>query len=341
MQKKTFARLALASACALTALGAQAQASSAVNVYGLIDVSLSSIKARGATTRVTSVDNGNMTTSFWGISGTEDLGNGWSAGFKLEGFFRADTGQTGRFTIAGTDDAMFSRNAHVSVSSKSLGTLTLGRQAPALFVQSLLYNAFGDSFGYSPTIRHYYTSGTVTGDSGWNDAIGYSSPSFGGFRFGVASALGEDGTDGSNVGVNASYSSGPFSIAVAFQDVEKDGTTTNAASVVDDTESYQLAGSYDFGVAKVFAQYGQVDNQTTGNEYKISGIGARVPVGSGAFVAQYGKLNKKTGNDVDTLSVGYLHNLSKRTEVYATAMRDKEDTLSTGTHYSLGIRHKF
>jgi len=47
------------------------------------------------------------------------------------------------------------------------------------------------------------------------------------------------------------------------------------------------------------------------------------------------------GADRTTLSVGYLHNLSKRTELYAVLMHDKVDGLSSGGGYSLGIRHRF
>jgi predicted porin len=58
-------------------------------------------------------------------------------------------------------------------------------------------------------------------------------------------------------------------------------------------------------------------------------------------VAQYGSLSPDTGADRDTLSIGYLHKLSKRTELYAVAMRDKIEDLSSGRAYSLGIRHRF
>jgi predicted porin len=84
-----------------------------------------------------------------------------------------------------------------------------------------------------------------------------------------------------------------------------------------------------------------VDNDTTGNDYTISGVGARVPLGAGAVIAQYGQIDPQTGADRDTLSVGYLHNLSKRTELYAVAMHDKIEGLSSGGGYSFGIRHRF
>ncbi len=319
--------LATGTLLATLALGAQAQSS--VNVYGLMDLSVGSTKAPGGTA-TTAVDSGKLTTSYYGFGGREDLGGGLAATFRIEGFLRAASGDAGRFT----GDPQFSRTASVGLSSARLGSVTLGRNTTALFVSTLGFNAFGDSFGYSPSIRHYFTSGTATGDSGWSDSIAYNSPTWGGFKTGamVTSKTG----NGSNWSVNLGYGAGPLAISLVHQQVKKDG-----AAAVADTDTTQLGASYDFGVAKAFLQLGQVDNITTGNDYTISGVGARVPLGAGAVIAQYGQISPQTGADRHTLSVGYLHSLSRRTELYAVTMHDKIDGLSSGGGYSLGIRHRF
>lgn len=324
---KALPPLATAALLATLALGAQAQSS--VNVYGLMDLSVGSTQAPGGTA-TTAVDSGKMTTSYYGFGGREDLGGGLAATFRIEGFLRAASGDAGRFN----GDPQFSRTASVGLSSARLGSLTLGRNTTALFVSTLGFNAFGDSFGYSPSIRHYFTSGTTTGDSGWSDSIAYNSPVWGGFKAGamVTSKTG----NGGNWSVNLGYGAGPLAVSLVHQQVKKDGT-----AAVADTDTTQLGASYDFGVAKAFLQLGQVDNDTTGNDYTISGVGARVPLGAGAVIAQYGQIAPQTGADRHTLSVGYLHNLSKRTELYAVAMHDKIDGLSSGGGYSLGIRHRF
>lgn len=322
----------VAALLAVTALGAHAQ--SAVTAYGLVDLSLGSTKAPGGIAQ-TGVDSGKLTTSYFGFRGSEDLGGSLSAVFKLEGFLRADTGESGRFT----GDALFSRNASVGLSSKDLGTITLGRNTTPLFVSTLSFNAFGDSFGYSPSIRHYFSNGTVTGDSGWSNSAVYASPTFSGFKFGLAAATkgGDNGnSNGGNWGADVGYASGPLSAAFVFQDVKKDGVTAVA-----DTRTWQLNGAYDFGVAKTFLQLGEVESDTVPNTHRIAGVGARVPVGAGAVLAQWGRLSPHTGADRNTLSLGYIHNLSKRTELYAVAMHDKMDNISAGRSYSLGIRHRF
>jgi predicted porin len=324
---KALRPLATATLLATLALGAQAQSS--VNVYGLMDLSVGSTQAPGGTA-TTAVDSGKMTTSYYGFGGREDLGGGLAATFRIEGFLRAASGDAGRFN----GDPQFSRTASVGLGSARLGSLTLGRNTTALFVSTLGFNAFGDSFGYSPSIRHYFTSGTTTGDSGWSDSIAYNSPTWDGFKAGamVTSKTG----NGGNWSVNLGYGAGPLAVSLVHQQVKKDG-----AAAVADTDTTQLGASYDFGVAKAFLQLGQVDNTTTSNDHKITGLGARVPLGAGAVIAQYGQISPQTGADRNTLSVGYLHNLSKRTELYAVAMHDKIDGLPSGGGYSLGVRHRF
>ena len=326
---KNSIRLATASLFAFAALGAQAQSN--VTVFGLMDLSVGSTKAPGGIAN-RDVDSGKMTTSYFGLRGSEDLGGGLSAVFRLEHFLRADTGEAGRFN----GDSFWSRTASVGLSHKDYGTLTLGRNTTPLFVATINFNPFGDSFGLSPAVRHYFTSGTATGDSAWNDSIVYSSRVFGGLRVGAAVTTDTNGAGGRNTGFNLGYSAGPLAAALVFQDVEKDGATP-----VQDTRTWQLSGSYNAGIAKLFAQVGTVDNKTTGNDYDLTGLGASVPVGAGFVLAYWGQIKPATGAKRTTVTVGYDHYVSKRTDLYAVAMSDKLSGLSSGHGYSLGIRHRF
>jgi predicted porin len=324
--RPTLATLALAAALG----GAQAQQ---VTVFGLIDLSLGASKAPGGV-RSRGIDSGAMTTSYIGLRGSEDLGGGLSAQFRLEHFLRADTGAAGRFN----SDAFWSRTASVGLASRDWGSLTLGRNTTPLFIATLLFNPFGDSFGFSPAIRHYYTSGTVSGDSAWNDSIVYASPAFGGLRFGAAFAANDEGgAGGRNWGFNVAYAGGPFAASLVYQDVEKN----SASAVLPDTRTWQLSGSYQLAGAKLFAQLGKVDNQSSGNRFDLYGLGASVPVGAGAVLAYWGRIKPDTGARRNTLSLGYDHFLSKRTDVYVAAMSDKLSGASSGHAYAVGLRHRF
>ena len=165
-----------ATACAaLLASASSAFAQSSVQLYGQVDEWVGSQKFPGGKTAVV-VSGGGMSTSYWGLKGSEDLGNGYKAIFALEGFFLAQNGQYGRFT----GDTMFSRNAYVGIESP-YGTVTAGRLTTPLFVSTILFNPFVDSYVFSPMVYHTYlglgtfptysTDQGVTGDSGWSNAV--------------------------------------------------------------------------------------------------------------------------------------------------------------------------
>ncbi|WP_457424030.1 porin [Roseateles sp. P5_E7] len=325
MKKKTL--LAALIACS----AGPALAQSSVTLYGLVDMSVGSTKAPGATGSVKGAESGKMSTSFFGFRGNEDLGGGLAAIFQIDSFLRADTGQSGRFT----GDGFWARNAFVGLTSKEWGTLKAGRNTTNLFVATLSFNPFGDSFGYSPSIRHIFSSNTVTGDSGWSDSVMYTTPNFSGFTATALVAAGE-GVGGRNVAASGTYVSGPLAAALVYQKAQKDGATA-----VDDTTVWQGNGSYDFGMVKVFGQYAKATNDTRKIDYKIYEGGVSVPIGLGKVLAQYGQISPSAGAGRKTWTVGYDYFLSKRTDLYAMAMSDKLSGQSTGESYSVGMRHRF
>ena len=112
MMKKSLLALSVAAA----AMGAQA---ADVQVYGLIDTSLSFVSSDADVAghdRVNSfsMENAKEFGSRFGIKGSEDLGNGYKVSFVLESGFESDTGlsdtkQNGR---------LFGREASISVSGE-------------------------------------------------------------------------------------------------------------------------------------------------------------------------------------------------------------------------------
>ena len=107
---------------AIAASGA-AQAQASVQLYGLVDAWVGMQKKVGGHDRDWTQGGGGMTTSHWGLRGAEELGGGLSAVFAVEGFFRPQIGEYGRFR----GDDLFSRNAYVGLKSEQWGTLKLGR----------------------------------------------------------------------------------------------------------------------------------------------------------------------------------------------------------------------
>ncbi len=323
-----------------------------VKLYGLADMSVGRFQEPGGQ-RIYRADSGGMTTSYLGVSGSEDLGGGLQARFVLEAFHRMDTGAQGRFG----NDTFFARNAYVALSG-AFGSTALGRNTTPLFLSTLQFNAFGDSFAFSPSIRQYFTApalpgGTPTaavGDSGWSNSLLYVSPRQpSGLAFSVLFNAGEGASNalGRNLSASVSYIKGPIGLMAVGQQVKNAAAPLPAGFRRQDT--YQLSGSYDFTAAKVFAQYGEVRTDATvaatDAKTKISGLGLSVPVGAGRVLGQigYSKTSGGTGPaSLRTASVGYDHFLSKSTDVYAVYMNERASYVSpTGNTVAAGIRLRF
>lgn len=340
--------LALAAALALSSGAVHAQSS--VQLYGLVDASIGSFQNAGGL-KTKRLDSGNLSTSYWGVKGREDLGGGLSANFTLESFFLVDSGGASR--VPGVD-AYWARNANVSLSG-GFGTLKLGRQGPPLFVSTLIFNAFGDSFGFSPSIRQYYNtpSGTpLVGDSGWNNAVGYSTPNMGGFSANVLVAAGEGSATakGPNLGANLLFFRGPFAFTVAGQKVQAQGVLGRGISAFpgfDSQTAFQVGGSYAVGPVKLFAQFGKISTDANADvDTKNLNLSASMAVGSGSLRLAYGTSEMTTqGSSAKPkstiLTAGYVYSLSKRTDLYAIYMQDKYTGRSSGTTLASGVRHTF
>ena len=188
---------------------------------------------------------------------------------------------------------------------------------------------------------------------------------------------------GRYVGGRFGYASGPFDVAAGY------GSTTIGdnfyAGTTVKANTLNVGTSYDLGVVKVFGEY-----STTKKEFKQDGVlstsipdadlkgyllGATVPVGPGLMRVSYSQVKYDFnspftllgGDDpkASKIAIGYVHNLSKRTALYATIARVRNNngasltvggpsfltsiasvpgqafTPKTSIGYDFGIRHAF
>jgi predicted porin len=367
--KSTLARLFLATAIA-GAFAAPAMAQTSVNVEGIVDVYAGSMQYSGQSGRTSAVNSGGMTTSFFGFKGVEDLGSGLKANFTLGAFFQADTGTAGRFT----GDTLFSRDANVGLSG-NFGVVTLGRSISPTTLPMFLFNPMGDSFTFSPLVLHeavptfnganrVWESSFGAGDTGWSNAIRYTSASIGGLTANVYYQFGERAANAGkkNVGGNLLYFNGPLSLTAAYHDVEV-GNPTDANDLPgDNTSILQLAalgagravtkqkmwflgGAYEFSLAKVFVTYDQSKHNISLKD-KTASLGLSVPTGGAGKVLAAVAQTRRTSDFFSqqrrtTVTVGYDYNLSKRTDAYAMVMNDKITGANAAHSVGLGVRHKF
>ena len=353
-----------------------AYAQSSVTVYGTIDAYAGSRQLAGGT-RASVLNDGGMSTSYFGFKGTEDLGNDLKANFELAGFFGADSGAGGRFA----NDPLFARQAKVGLSGK-FGAIDAGRNSTPYFISMISFNPFGDSSAFSPIFLHTYTGGQFpisapplnALDSGMANMIQYTMPATGGFTGSLQYGLGEVAGDTSKNRVSGRlhYNNGPLALAFA---IDRSTTSLGALATIPNSEnrqaSYMGGATYDFGAVKLFAQYEQTVQEfnaaNTDRKFKTYQLGASVPMGAGKFLVSWANTKidlpaagvspytvvpgfpalpagvATSGVDPkrDTVTFGYDHALSKRTDVYALLMVDKYTGLETGKSMGVGIRHRF
>ncbi len=348
-----------ATTAGMVLIAGTAHAQSSVQLYGQIDEWVGSQKPPGGQ-RTWELGGGGMSTSYWGFKGSEDLGSDFKTIFALEAFFRPQNGQYGRFA----GDTFFGRNAYVGVESR-YGTFAAGRLTTQLFISTILFNPFADSFQFSPMIYHTYlgmgtfpaypTDQGSLGDSSWNNAVSYSSPNFGGLTGGVMYALGNQAGLASQHKDSAQvlYFNGPLAATAAYQymnfnTVAGDFANPAGADVVAALRSQsiaQLGVTYDLKFVKLYSQYMLTRNSVATGDYHVNtGQGGfTVPVAGGTVMASYayskdaGGLNQKRS----TYALGYDYPLSRRTDLYAAYMSDKFSAQPAGDTFGVGIRVKF
>jgi len=340
----------------LLACGA-ASAQSSVTLFGIADVNVGYVnKDAGGKSHVGLGAHG-RSTSRLGLRGTEDLGGGLKAGFWLEGQIDPDTGGSG---------FNFRRRSIVNLSG-AFGEFRFGRD----LVPS--YNALGGYDIWNTTgIGHFQALAQRWGVGGTDDNSGvradnlivYNTPDFNGFKASVGYAFDEKTSgsikDGRYMGGYLRYANGPLSVSVTGAQRK----TAAIGSVETDRDTYGVGGSYDLGVAKLGAIFQNVTYKPDGSaklKYDSFTINGAIPVGGNGVVNLSYALYDQKPIDSKThhVTVGYDHNMSKRTTLYgivafmknndAAAMGLSAGGVHTGAGevdktqagMQVGIRHSF
>ena len=326
---------ALACAAASTTVSAQ----TAPTLYGLVDMSVGSFQVPGGDSSKRA-ESGRMSLSYLGLRGSDDLGGGLRARYALETYIRVDEGAAGRNGA----DAFWARTAYVGLQG-AFGMSVLGRSPTPLWTATRLFNPFGDSVGFSPSIRQYF-GGTVLGDTRWNNSVAFSTPEVeNGFMYSVQFNAGEGvpGSTGKNTGVNALYTSGPFSATGTWQRV-RNGPGPFPAGF-DHQSTFQFGASYELKFVRLYGQAGRVKtNADTDARSSLYQVGAVSPIGLGFLMASYGHAKDEVNSNRTirrTFSLGYDYFLSKATDIYAVVMNERQTALSSANTVAAGVRLRF
>ena len=360
-------------ALAVLAASGAAMAQSSVTLFGVVDAGVGRVSAGG--TSVTGVTNSGLASSRLGFRGEEDLGGGLKAGFWLEGGMSNDEG-TGKGGGAEGPGFEFKRRSTISLMG-GFGEVRLGRDLTPGYSKFISYDLFGQVgigqfMGWSDWNGNNQTTANNNNDANGirsSNMISYYTPNFSGFTAGLGYGFDEkaDTTNskkGRYVGGYVAYDNGPLSVALSY-DESSALTLGSGATAVNgaDRNRLTLGGSYNLNVVKLNAILQQTkDDVPGGSERKVNAymLGASAPVGAGEVKLQYALYDQKAiDSKAHQISLGYVHNLSKRTAVYGTvAYMDNKDASKLNlsakglgtidaragdsqTGVQVGIRHSF
>lgn len=277
-----------------------------------------------------SMESGFWGDSIWGITGEEDLGNGWTVGFTLENEFGSDTGEMA------SDGTIFDSQAYLRIGNDkvnfafgNIGGLSSAGGDFDLICGFDPMEAFVGVAGLGAFASKDYASG--------NMAVVEVTP-MEGFK---VSLMGNTGDDDSNAkwsdrdhyyGLGVSYENGPLALA-AIAEMRKYDRAADWADN-DDSWTFTVAAAYDFEVVRPSFVYQHASKTREFAAGEISGaaynfdsfmLGATAPLGQGTLRAsvQYVKGENDAVSDEEgnatILGLAYTYDMSKRTTLYGAA----------------------
>jgi predicted porin len=325
-------KLLIASA-ALAMVAGTVQAQSTVTVYGILDMGYvaESKKAQSATatTDVTGINTGaGLSGNRIGFRGTEDLGGGLTAGFVYELGITPENSTTLHST----------RQALLSISSKTLGSLNMGRGNTLGKNTNDGFTAFGGGGSFEQgSVTLEITRGDEVAASGTaaknikaafdrvSNQATYTSPSFSGVTFSAqlvsknsdSDAINGEASQGrgvSSAGAAAdvagprgtafqvAYAGKGFTAAYTRTDYE---TETEAATpAITETKADQFGATYTMGGLKVFGLYNTAKYKASAtaaeDQNKGFDIGATYTMGNTTLLASIGDGEIKTAAGATT-----------------------------------------
>jgi len=273
-------------------IAGSAHAQSSVTLYGVIDEGIDYVSNSGGHSlwRMRDGTYDGVYGSRWGLKGTEDLGGGLSALFKLESGFSTENGQSRQGGL------LFGRQAYVGLSDTRWGTVTLGRQYDSVvdYLQPLTApGQLGGPLVHAGDIDNTDNSFRV------NNAIKYASPRIGGLTFGGLYSFTNTNAPGRGTtglwSVGANYSFGSLSIAGAYLYAKQPALLLTDGDYVSNTTGAAI------GASGPFSYVGNPQNE------QIFGAGLNYALGSATLGLDYTntKFNEANGTNGTVIFTNY------------------------------------
>jgi predicted porin len=339
--------------------GGMTAAAADVTVFGHIDEAI--VKTDIQEDNVTSHDDTNLwcTTCSIGFKGSEDLGNGLKAIFKID--FQYDINERNRASDG--NNSLFDRDQWVGLAG-GFGKVTVGTQSTVYKSHGAMIDPIYRTVVQARDIGLQSRLHSGAGEEGHGRATNtfrWDSADFNGVKIGATYTLDSseaDGEDNNPYGIGASYENGGILVFADY--ITNDGDVTQADG---DAEAWKLGGKFAMNNFSVFGQYedGEADFGATTDEQTIWHIGGTYTMGSNTLYAAYGQYeDSSTGLadfDGDVFAIVGIHTLSKNTLVYGGYAQNEGDGADGGCTYfaniewcgadveasafTVGMKHKF
>jgi hypothetical protein len=349
----------LIATAALAMVAGTVQAQSSVSLYGGIGFSQNQTETAGVNGAIQNADRKTdfLGTTALGFTGTEDLGSGNKAFFRLEGDLAAN-GSLGTGVDGATANFQtFNRHAHIGIETKDFGTFSFGKQNDA--VKDL--EGLGQVYNLSDNLH----INTAVGDR-YTNIMKYSTPTFSGLKVtysysnnannALNSAMikevdSNDATDGA-VTLNS------FALTYKYQNFDF-GAGQGVLSAVgkDDVQTTFFGARATFGNLTVGAHYSM--NEQGNKELNQTMISGNYTMGNIDLKAHY-VMNSANSNVTNSARIGgasdgpsqqdgkgfgvmAVYNLSKRTAAFAGYADFNQTNLATQDQKvkTVGLFHKF
>jgi predicted porin len=312
---------------ALIAVSTQASAQSSVTIYGLMDVGVTYISNMSGHSSPQFKD-GQNSPNLWGITGTEDLGNGWKTIFLLRDQFVVGTGSI----LAG--QSLWSKSAYVGLENNRYGIVTAGEQYD--FMRDMVKDSPAEISGHlysypGGLFTKLAIPGNPSGSFDWSrltgtpisNSVKYETLSLGGFRFGAMYGFGN--VAGSIGAGNASsflmsYQHGTFVADAAYTNTKHVGDAGTPNVSIRNTA---IGTRYTWGpvfMTALVTTVRNVENGTAAESYSAGAMYHLDPLWSMGLSYMYMKGNAELSNQHSNEIAGITdYALSKRTSVYVLA----------------------
>ena len=362
-------------ALAAVAVSGAAFAQSTVTIGGVLEIApinngKVTTQAAGAGTPVVNVKTSSTarhntwSTSTIGFNVTEDLGGGLRASAVM---------------ISGVGDGFAARERTLAVAG-DFGTVRFGRFVPAAIAGFHALSGSGSATlagsmyglitgsGAAQNFIHGFDNDRANMER-QDNVLQYTSPNFNGFTVNVNVVNNTSDSDAADAvgkvrrsqqGLHVGYSAGPLSLGIATNRAKntQEAATAAAAAATELRSSVNwIGGSYDFGMARVFAAHVTRDSKLGGAQavdIRATSLGVSVPLDALTLRASvYRGSDKRAAGAADNMKLsGYqlagIYALSKRTSIIAaTGQNDiKRDGGSTGAarksqQTTLTVNHTF